>query len=327
MKKQNPYKVGDKVKILRDIKDSYHEIWHEKGDVLEVVSIDGDGEGLFFSSQLGIHFTEVEPVKKELEDQDEWDADTDEDSEDELDTPKLVKVKNIKEKKEKKEKKAPRDPIKYENQEMVSKFDDMVEEIKGDKKSNEYRDHFFPMLIDKLNLKNGVEIGVDKAEFSLHILSKSKIESYYCVDTWQDSFGSDCRPGFFDRDGNKRLLAAQKELNPHSKRVKMLRMTSLDAASKFKDGTLDFCYIDGDHSLEGIYDDIKAWLPKVKIGGIVAGHDYKDGPRSGINDFFGRQLPYKIKSVMDDFCARHGYPLRVIGGRILSWYFIKNRNG
>lgn len=52
----NPYKAGDKVRLLSPIKDSYQETWHDAGDVLEVKSIASDGEGLMFGSDLGIHY-------------------------------------------------------------------------------------------------------------------------------------------------------------------------------------------------------------------------------------------------------------------------------
>ena len=65
-KKENTYEVGDLVRISRDIKDDYQEVWHDEGAVLEVVRIARDGKGLMFHSDLGIHFSEVELVEKAL---------------------------------------------------------------------------------------------------------------------------------------------------------------------------------------------------------------------------------------------------------------------
>ena len=53
-----------------------------------------------------------------------------------------------------------------------------------------------------------------------------------------------------------------------------IRMNSIDAASLYKDLSLDFVFIDGDHTYAGVRADIAAWLPKIKNGGIIAGHDY-----------------------------------------------------
>ena len=57
----NPYKPGDFVIIMRDVKDAYGDVWHDKGDSIEVIKIASDGNGLMFSSQLGIHYSEVIP--------------------------------------------------------------------------------------------------------------------------------------------------------------------------------------------------------------------------------------------------------------------------
>jgi predicted O-methyltransferase YrrM len=56
--------------------------------------------------------------------------------------------------------------------------------------------------------------------------------------------------------------------------VDYLKMTSARAAAKIKNASLDFCFIDGDHTLPVVYQDIRNYLPKVKKGGLLLGHDY-----------------------------------------------------
>jgi predicted O-methyltransferase YrrM len=56
--------------------------------------------------------------------------------------------------------------------------------------------------------------------------------------------------------------------------VKPVRKLSMAAAGDFADETIDFCFIDADHRFNGVVSDIRAWYPKVKTGGIIAGHDY-----------------------------------------------------
>jgi hypothetical protein len=51
-------------------------------------------------------------------------------------------------------------------------------------------------------------------------------------------------------------------------------MSSVDASKLYEDESLDFVFLDADHSYEGVRSDIEAWLPKVKRGGIFAGHDF-----------------------------------------------------
>jgi predicted O-methyltransferase YrrM len=56
-------------------------------------------------------------------------------------------------------------------------------------------------------------------------------------------------------------------------------MTSLEASRWFSDGSLDFVYIDGNHALHYVLEDLEAWTPKVRRGGIVAGHDCVINPK------------------------------------------------
>jgi len=54
----------------------------------------------------------------------------------------------------------------------------------------------------------------------------------------------------------------------------VMRGRSVDMAKDVENGTLDFVYIDANHSYEGCRSDIDAWLPKIKPGGFISGHDY-----------------------------------------------------
>ena len=49
---------------------------------------------------------------------------------------------------------------------------------------------------------------------------------------------------------------------------------SVSVAGQYADNSLDFVFIDGDHRYEPVKNDILAWLPKMKIGSILSGHDY-----------------------------------------------------
>ena len=55
---------------------------------------------------------------------------------------------------------------------------------------------------------------------------------------------------------------------------KDLKMTSMEAVKKFENESIDFVFIDGSHEYEDIKNDIISWMPKVKKGGVLAGHDY-----------------------------------------------------
>jgi len=49
---------------------------------------------------------------------------------------------------------------------------------------------------------------------------------------------------------------------------------SWEVAEQFPNDSFDFVFIDASHRYSNVVRDIRAWLPKVKVGGILAGHDY-----------------------------------------------------
>jgi len=56
-----------------------------------------------------------------------------------------------------------------------------------------------------------------------------------------------------------------------------IKSLSHKAAERFADGSVDFVFIDADHEYPSVQADIRAWLPKVRPNGILAGHDYHAG--------------------------------------------------
>lgn len=63
-----------------------------------------------------------------------------------------------------------------------------------------------------------------------------------------------------------------------------IRKRSVEAAADYEDASLDFVFIDADHSAEAVEADVRAWLPKVKPGGVLAGHDADyDSVRAGLS--------------------------------------------
>lgn len=212
---------------------------------------------------------------------------------------------------------------KYENSEIIEKH--CIISSKLIENGNNRRETFFPKLINELNFKKGAEIGVDKGDFSYCLLDNTTIENFYCIDPWIDNFGSDHRPGYFDPNGKNRMKDAENKLSSFSNKTTFIKDYSMNAYSKFDDSSLDFVYIDGDHSLE-VFFDIYAWFSKVRLGGIISGHDYKDGRNSGMKDYWGNQMDYKVKTSVDYFCSRYGLQLNLVGGHVPSWWITKNRD-
>jgi predicted O-methyltransferase YrrM len=63
-------------------------------------------------------------------------------------------------------------------------------------------------------------------------------------------------------------------LQPIWDKLNIVRALSKEASLLYKDNSLDFAFIDANHSYESVKEDIELWLPKIKSGGILAGHDY-----------------------------------------------------
>lgn len=88
------------------------------------------------------------------------------------------------------------------------------------------------------------------------------------------------------------------ELRTHTiRRSRLVRAYGSEMLPYFEDNSIDFIYIDGEHSYEGVSRDMKEWWPKVRMGGILAGHDYNDTNPGTIRavDEFGVQLATEKK--------------------------------
>jgi len=80
---------------------------------------------------------------------------------------------------------------------------------------------------------------------------------------------------------NMRSLGVWDMLSPH-------QYDSAEAAALFRDGSVDFCFVDADHSYAAVARDIAAWWPKVRPGGVIGGHDWHmRGVRRAVHERFG----------------------------------------
>lgn len=80
-------------------------------------------------------------------------------------------------------------------------------------------------------------------------------------------------------------------------------MKTSEAADKIKDSSLDFIFIDANHSYKYVKEDIIKWSPKVKLGGYIIGHDYNNpvsapGVTRAVNECFQKyQLEFDYDMV------------------------------
>lgn len=96
-------------------------------------------------------------------------------------------------------------------------------------------------------------------------------------------------------------LAAQDNISDFAPRGKILRGYSQDFVNLFEDKSLDYIFIDGDHSYEGALRDCELFFPKIKSNGIFAGHDWSfDGVQKAVNEFKDKNGSPNIRLVAAD---------------------------
>jgi cephalosporin hydroxylase len=130
-----------------------------------------------------------------------------------------------------------------------------------------------------------VEVGAWKGKsaafMAVEIINSGKDIKFDCIDTWE---GSDIEPEHLaDEDVKAGTLyeAFIDAMKPVEGHYTPIRATSVEAAALYEDGSLDFVFIDADHSYESVKADIAAWAPKVRPGGYLAGHDFNPATPNG----------------------------------------------
>lgn len=93
------------------------------------------------------------------------------------------------------------------------------------------------------------------------------------IDTW---LGSDEEELKKDEDliNNRLYEVFLQNIEPLKEFINPIRSTSVDASLHYKDNSIDFIFLDASHTTEDVSNDIKAWIPKLRLGGVLAGDDF-----------------------------------------------------
>jgi predicted O-methyltransferase YrrM len=168
-----------------------------------------------------------------------------------------------------------------------------------------------PILLNRRGLVGrAVEVGVFQGAYSARLLSAWRGRELVSIDPWD---GAD-----------DALEQARRTLARFGRRSTIWRSTSLEAAEHIEDASLDFVYIDALHDYDSVRRDLEAWYPKVRVSGILAGHDYFDRGNK------------RVKSAVDDFVAERRLTVRstwrdrpkpVAGGQRVSSWFLEIPSG
>jgi len=148
------------------------------------------------------------------------------------------------------------------------------------------------------------EIGTWRGDFAAVILRDRRPKHLYLVDPWEHrtdenyekaSYGGKMQGGQQALDEMYESVMARFAGEISSGQVTVLRQRSGDAARTFAPESLDWVYIDGDHSYEGVSADLESYFGAVKPGGLIAGDDYghqgswfEDGVKRAVDEFSDR---------------------------------------
>jgi len=150
-------------------------------------------------------------------------------------------------------------------------------------------------LVESLSspqFKIGVEVGVRTGWFSKYILDHTQMK-VYAVDPWEDNDELVDAEHVYD--------SCKKRLRSYKHRVKLIKGWSPQEAARFKDGEVDFVYIDALHDYESVKKDIEGWWPKIRPGGVISGHDFNRIKWPGV-----------VKAV-EEFCEKNRVPYFLTG--------------
>lgn len=134
--------------------------------------------------------------------------------------------------------------------------------------------HVIADLLD--DPRQGVELGVKEGRFSTYLMARFPLLFMHGVDRCEAQ-ALTAREGFEtyeEWDWDDILSQLEYNTREFNARWMLHELDTNAAAQRFNAGSVDFVFIDAEHTYEGVSGDIKAWSGKVKPGGLIAGHDY-----------------------------------------------------
>jgi len=170
-----------------------------------------------------------------------------------------------------------------------------------------------------------VEVGSWQGKSAIYlatqIVGMGKRAHIHCIDTF-DGGTDEHLKSRIDVIGGKDALFEQFQSNVHRSGLGYMitphRTSSVEAAKEFPDNTLSAVFIDADHSYEAVKADLEAWYPKVKPGGLIAGHDFdfehpvsREGVIPAVREFFAG-MPLEVMPhgrVWKHICYKNGDPM------------------
>jgi Methyltransferase domain len=119
------------------------------------------------------------------------------------------------------------------------------------------------------------EVGVWRGEFTEAVFSQCpEVERYYLIDPWRHLEDWNKPANAADLTFSEHYAQVIERTEPWAAKRTVLRGRTVEVSDRIPDGSLDFAYVDGDHSLRGISIDLVRMWPKVRDGGLIGGDDF-----------------------------------------------------
>lgn len=127
-----------------------------------------------------------------------------------------------------------------------------------------------------ISIEAVAEIGVWKGHTSRILLKHlPSIKVYHLVDCWKDYEEYDTSQFSAPPELSESKAICEATLRLYADKLVWHHAFSVEAVKEFDNASLDLVFIDANHAYEHVLQDINNWAPKVRSGGILAGHDYQ----------------------------------------------------
>jgi hypothetical protein len=167
---------------------------------------------------------------------------------------------------------------------------------------------FFKQIINNKSI-TGCEIGTESGNNALNMLTHLDIKHIILIDPFLN-YGNMCGGGVLE---TPEIATSCKNyafnlLSDFIDKITWIIDFSENEASNIENESLDFVYIDGNHRFEYVQKDIELYYPKIKYGGWLSGHDFKNGEPG-------------VKQAVIEFCKSNNL---VFYNQKWDWWIHKN---
>lgn len=158
--------------------------------------------------------------------------------------------------------------------------------------------YLYSEMVKRFTNANFLEIGCWKgkstAYLAVEIINSNKNITLHCIDTWEGSIEHKTLECIENNSLYDEFLT---NINPVVDTLKIIKNDSISAIDYFPDNYFEFVFLDASHEYGDVKRDLEAWYPKIKEGGVFAGHDY--------------QTHWKgVMEAVDEFVAKNNLKLR-----------------